>query len=362
LFLPEDIDLSYRAGADAVLLIASILDLETLMDLYTRAKSLGMDVLFEIHSWEDAQKASKIKPDLTGINSRDLRTFQTDPLLPMKTRSWVDYPTTLVYESGILRSQDALFAGENGFHGILVGEGVVRRPQLVAELRRDFKGLQGVGFWAKLFTPWVEGKVLVKFCGFTRVQDVLAADKLGVDLLGFILAPSKRQVSVDFIRSLPKTRAQKVGVLVLDEGSKLPQEILELLGDGALDALQLHGKEDPQLLDDPGLFAYKALSLGKGSDDQVSVYQKTLAPRVLFDAYSPDQRGGTGLSIDPQFLEPYIHLPLWLAGGLTPQNILSVKKEYPVEPVDVSSGIESEPGIKDLEKMKAFLRELRHGE
>jgi indole-3-glycerol phosphate synthase/phosphoribosylanthranilate isomerase len=132
----EDLEVSYRAGADAVLLIASILSLDELQQLYQKAGELGLAVLFEIHSREDAAKAKAIQPTITGINSRDLRTFRTDALLPMKTRAWADYETEFVYESGIFRDLDAQLAGANGFAGILVGEGVVRRPELIVELRK----------------------------------------------------------------------------------------------------------------------------------------------------------------------------------------------------------------------------------
>jgi indole-3-glycerol phosphate synthase/phosphoribosylanthranilate isomerase len=356
----EDLDVSYRAGADAVLLIASILPLEQLLHLYAKAVKLGLAVLFEIHSQEDAAKANVIQPSITGINSRDLRTFRTDPLLPMKTRAWAEYPTEFVYESGIFRALDAQMAGANGFEGILVGEGVVRRPELIGDLRRAFLGHTGFGFWGKLFAGKRPDGPLVKYCGLTREEDVLEADALGVNLLGFILAPSKRQVSPEFIASLPATKALKVGVVVLASGEALTQDIAALVDTGKLDAIQFHGQEDAAILDNLGIPSFKALSLkGDGDDEKVRYYRDSLCPRLLFDAFSPEAAGGTGKRIQAEFLKPFTDGPLWLAGGLNPENISEVLQQWQPELVDLAGGIESAPGIKDSAKMQAFIKKVK---
>jgi indole-3-glycerol phosphate synthase/phosphoribosylanthranilate isomerase len=356
----EDLEVSYRAGADAVLLIASILSLDELQQLYQKAGELGLAVLFEIHSREDAAKAKAIQPTITGINSRDLRTFRTDALLPMKTRAWADYETEFVYESGIFRDLDAQLAGANGFAGILVGEGVVRRPELIVELRKGFSGETGFGFWGKLMAGKRSDGPLVKYCGLTQEKDVLAADALGVDLLGFILAPSKRQVSPEFISSLPPTKSQKVGVVVLAPGESLPEDIKALVKSGKLDAIQYHGQEDPGIFDDLGIPSYKAQSLkGAGDLEAVQIYRQSLCPRILFDAFSPEAAGGTGRRIQRKFLEPFKGDPLWIAGGLDPDNISEVLRQWQPELVDLAGGIESAPGIKDPGKMQAFMKKVK---
>ncbi|MGM0675726.1 MAG: bifunctional indole-3-glycerol phosphate synthase/phosphoribosylanthranilate isomerase [Spirochaetota bacterium] len=130
----EDIEVSYRAGADMVLLIATLLDRERLASLYARATQLGMTPLVELYTAEDAEKAGEIAPRLTGINSRDLTTFQLDRLNPPAVSAHVTWPTDLIYESGIWSGEDARLAASAGFSGILVGESVVRNRALVGEL------------------------------------------------------------------------------------------------------------------------------------------------------------------------------------------------------------------------------------
>ena len=130
----RDLEVSHRAGADAVLLLAACLSAAELGRLYRRALALGMTPLVEVHDDADLATARAVRPLLTGINSRDLTTFEVDTTLPARLRPAVDWPTTLLFESGIHCAEDAAFARSAGFDGVLVGEAVVRRPELVAEL------------------------------------------------------------------------------------------------------------------------------------------------------------------------------------------------------------------------------------
>ena len=141
----RDLEVSYRAGADAVLLLAACLSAEELGRLYGRALEMGMTPLVEVHDDADLAKARVVRPLLTGINSRDLTTFEVDTTLPARLRPAVDWPTTLLFESGIHCAEDAAFARSAGFDGVLVGEAVVRRPELVAELHAVLCNPAGVG-------------------------------------------------------------------------------------------------------------------------------------------------------------------------------------------------------------------------
>ena len=97
----EDLDVSYRAGADAVLLIASLFTPDGFSRMYRYARKLGLECLVEIHSQEDAEIVRNEKPEITGINSRDLTSFRIDPLIPLKIRNCIDWPSRVVFESGI---------------------------------------------------------------------------------------------------------------------------------------------------------------------------------------------------------------------------------------------------------------------
>ena len=104
-----------------------------------------MTPLVEVHDDADLARARAVRPLLTGINSRDLTTFEVDTTLPARLRPAVDWPTTLLFESGIHCAEDAAFARSAGFDGVLVGEAVVRRPELVAELRGVLTAPAGAG-------------------------------------------------------------------------------------------------------------------------------------------------------------------------------------------------------------------------
>ena len=125
----RDLEVSHRAGADAVLLLAACLSAAELGRLYRHTLALGMTPLVEVHDGADLAKARAVRPLLTGINSRDLTTFEVDTTLPARLRPAVDWPTTLLFESGIHCAEDAAFARSAGFDGVLVGEAVVRRPR-----------------------------------------------------------------------------------------------------------------------------------------------------------------------------------------------------------------------------------------
>ena len=151
----SDLEVSWRAGADAVLLLAACLSARELADLHARAAALGMTPLVEVHDAADLAKARVVRPPLTGINSRDLTTFEVDTTLPARLRPAVDWPTTLLFESGIHCAEDAAFARAAGFDGVLVGEAVVRRPRLVAELRQVLAATPSPSgrrpFWERVF-------------------------------------------------------------------------------------------------------------------------------------------------------------------------------------------------------------------
>jgi indole-3-glycerol phosphate synthase / phosphoribosylanthranilate isomerase len=370
----EDVEVSYRAGADAILLITGILDIGTLTRMYQRAHHLGMSCLVEVHTDEDVEKASRIEPRFTGINSRDLRTFTVDLTLPLQLQARIGWETSLVFESGMHTREHAAFATSSGFCGILVGEAVVREPALVGELiagvaegsrgeavNDSSEASAGPGnrsFWRTLYSRRRRGRPLVKVCGLTNQEDALLADELGADLIGFVLAPSKRRASPAVVREIGTTRALKVGVVVLDAGSRiLDAEVLELLESGRLDAIQFHGDEAPEECYHLAFPYFKALQL-KDADDskRMAAYR---CPRVLIDARTAGLRGGTGTQVgDAIISEVKRRGPLWLAGGLGPENVGEILLKHSPELVDASSLLESEPGKKDPDRLGRFFSEI----
>jgi len=359
----EDLEVSYRAGADAVLLIASILTADELADLKAYAEGLGLAVFLEVHDEEDCRKAAPLKPAYTGINCRDLTDFSIDRAIPLMTRAHVAWPTRLVFESGIFRPEEAQWAADAGFQGVLVGEGAVKNPTLARRLAESFapRAIRHpdaeASFWAKLYTRRRSGRPLVKICGLAHYDDLTLADELGADAVGFILAPSKRRVDADFVRRSPRTRALKVGVVQLDRGQAVPDDIEALVEDGILDALQFHGDEDAALVDAWADRGYKALGLN--GEASWKPWSGMVAPRLLADAGS----GGTGRPVPDDELEAFAGSPfggkkLWLAGGLTAATVAGKIARWRPELIDASSGLEESPGRKNPAQMRQYFEEI----
>ncbi|MBN2509908.1 MAG: bifunctional indole-3-glycerol phosphate synthase/phosphoribosylanthranilate isomerase [Spirochaetales bacterium] len=380
----EDIEVSYRAGADAVLLIASMLSSQTLAALYRKASSLGLSVLFELHDEEDIKKAAFVQPRIIGINCRNLATFSTDLVYPLKVRARLAAEgipwDKLVFESGIFCEEDASYAFDAGFSAVLVGEGVVRNPGLIPELinAAAYRSRPSgeAGFWGRLYEKrfGVKGSLgpspqvpLVKVCGLTRPEDALLAADLGADILGFIFAPSPRRTSGEAVRRIHAALYEAgreimplmaaVVVTGTAECPSLPEEVTALLEEGLIDGVQFHGNEKPEDCFSAAFPYYKALRIGSARD--LELVREYRSPRVLIDAFSLEGYGGTGKRIDSSLVEQARHIaPLWLAGGLNPENIAGTAEDFLPELVDVSSGLESSPGIKSAEKMRAFFNAL----
>ncbi len=355
---PEDIDASYRAGADAVLLIAAALSQEKLAALHERASRLGLASLVEIHAAGEAAKVAPLAPAFVGLNARDLDTFVVDLASPLAARSAISWKAATVFESGISSEEHAAFAAASGFDGILVGESVVRSPELIPALLSGLRA-ERRPFWDRLYAGRLSSaRPLVKVCGLTRAEDARLADELGADLLGFIFAPSKRRADAEAVRSLGATRAQKVGVVVTSGGPEsLPEEVERLLDGGALDAVQLHGDEGPEDCWRTAFPYYKALRLQGAADvERIPDYR---CPRVLLDAYREGMRGGTGERIGPELLRSARSRgPLWVAGGIGAENVRELILAFNPELVDASSGLEASPGRKDAAKLRAFFGEI----
>ncbi len=361
----EDLEVSDRAGADAVLLIAAVLDAATLARLARRAGELGLAVLVEVHDEADVEKARAVRPAFTGINSRDLSTFRVDPLAPLRLKGRIDWPTRLVFESGVRGVEDGRLALAAGFDGLLVGEAVVRSPGLAGELLALFgtPPARG-GFWARLAGLAGDraggrpaGRPLVKICGITRAADARLACGLGADLLGFVFAPSPRRADPRLLRELRDLPVPKVGVTVGPPGAD--PGVRGLLEEGLLDAVQLHGDEGPGECAGLAWPWYKAVRLREPAD--VEACARYGCPRMLADAWAPGLAGGTGRPIREELLEALAAeqgARLWVAGGIGPDNVRALVRRFRPELIDASSRLEAGPGVKDPALLARFFREV----
>ncbi len=197
----------------------------------------------------------------------------------------------------------------------------------------------------------------IKICGLTRREDVLAAAELGADLLGFVFAESPRRVSpermVEISAGLPDG-VLKVGVFVDAPLVK----VKEIAAFCALDVLQLHGAESSDY--GRALNAYKVLKVFRlGGGHKLPETSSSSYWAALFDTWLPEIAGGGGKVFDWRLVAPWSGKRFFLAGGLTPENIgeaLALTRPFGV---DVSSGVESSPGIKDATKIRKFIAAVR---
>lgn len=358
LYSREDIDISYRSGADLVLLIASLLSSQELEDLYSYALSYGITPLVEIHDLADVEKVSSFEPLLTGINSRDLKSFTIDRQLPLRVKELVDWSTRFVYESGISTAADATYAASAGFGALLMGETAVRFPDRIEGIAEALAAESTDSFFSRLFERKRAGCPLVKVCGITRREDAELALELGADLLGFVFAPSVRKARAELLQELAELRVLKVGVVVsLDEDDPDSRAAIELYDQGLLDALQLHGLQSDETERIGSRSFYQALRI-RGMED-LEQMRDCRSPRVLIDAYDRKQAGGTGKKLGAEIIEGAAGiLPVWLAGGLGPENIAELLESCEPELLDLSSGLEASPGVKDRQKMERFFQEI----
>jgi phosphoribosylanthranilate isomerase len=212
-----------------------------------------------------------------------------------------------------------------------------------------------------------------KICGTTNLGDAKLAISVGADALGFIFAPSPRQIqqetAAEIIEALPADIA-KIGVTV----NQSPEAVAKLAQNVGLTGIQLQGDEPSDQL-----WAYRtALASRKiiktlqarqvlaGGEDYLYQYlrQSEFFDALLLDAGVPGQPGGTGIPFDWDALAPLVahikrRIPVIIAGGLTPENVPNALRHFEPWGVDVASGVESVPGHKDEAKLRAFVNAVR---
>jgi phosphoribosylanthranilate isomerase len=198
-----------------------------------------------------------------------------------------------------------------------------------------------------------------KICGITRIQDALSAVEAGADAIGLVFyAKSPRAVTVlqarAIIAALPPF-VTTVGLFV--DASRC--ELGEILDAVPLDLLQFHGDETPADCEGYHRPYIKALRVKPGDDiaAQVALYKK--ASGVLLDTYVPGIPGGTGEAFDWSLVPQGLKMPIILAGGLSAENVAQAIAQVRPYAVDVSGGVEIAKGIKDAEKIRAFMQAVK---
>jgi len=285
-------------GADAALLLLRELDDSTAADLRRAAEELELELLVEAHDADELRRAEALGAEVIGLNARDLATFEIDRRAQLELVARAPRKRVIVAESGIQNRAHAAAAELAGADAVLVGSALMRAPDpaaLLADLLR---------------------RPLVKICGLTREEDVGAAAEAGADLAGFVLADSPRRAE----GPLPVPDAMlSVGVFVGEAE------------DVGTDLIQLYAEEN-----------------GHRARDGVLLRESEAVAKVL-DLPWLEEDGGhlqRAADVDGRVL---------LAGGLRPENVRAAIDAVQPWAVDASRSTESSPGIKDHEKVRAFV-------
>jgi phosphoribosylanthranilate isomerase len=205
-------------------------------------------------------------------------------------------------------------------------------------------------------------KVGVKICGITNLEDASLAVELGAHAIGFIFAPSPRQMTPQKVRKIVRAIppfVKTVGVFVNEETTTI-RGVMQHCG---LDLAQLHGDESPDLCDELMPYTIKALRIKDESCLQTGRAYHGKVRALLLDTYSRETVGGTGKTFDWNLAIKIkeIGIPIILAGGLGPSNIVAAIHTVRPYAVDVNSGVEERPGKKSPSLIRDLTEKVRQG-
>ncbi|SLN11631.1 N-(5'-phosphoribosyl)anthranilate isomerase [Roseovarius litorisediminis] len=210
----------------------------------------------------------------------------------------------------------------------------------------------------------MSAEVKVKICGLTQLADIPAAVSAGAAYVGFVFFPkSPRNIELDRARDMATLVPEGIAKVALTVDAD--NAMLDMLTDSVpLDMLQLHGHETPERVTEIkkryGLPVMKAVGVATAEDlPQLDTYAR-VADQLLVDAKPPkgaDRPGGNALAFDWKLIAGRRWpVPWMLAGGLTPENVAQAIQLTGARQIDVSSGVESEPGVKDAKMIRAFIK------
>lgn len=325
----EQIDEAYIAGADAILLMLSVLSKEKYQELYTYAKKLGLDVLTEVDGKEDALYCREHRIDIVGINNRDLRTLTIDLNNAKELSSIFDENTIVVSESGIKEHKDLISL--KPVRNFLIGSSLTGDSDVEFKAKSMLYGLN-------------------KVCGLTTKEAVECCAENQVSIGGLIFAEkSPRYVSIDKAKEITsgfKDALKFAGVFVDDS----LENMVKIAKEVGLSYIQLHGHESPELIEKlreelPQIKIIKAINVKTEADFALIDRYDRICDLFILDSASP----GSGSSFDWNSIPASVnHEKILLSGGIGPDNVeLALKQGF--LGLDLNSKLEKVKGIKDTE-------------
>ena len=334
---PYQIYLARYMGADAILLMLSVLDDDQYRALADVAAGLEMDILTEVSNDEELERALALDAKILGINNRDLRDLSTDLATTKRLAPAKSAERVIVSESGIYTHAQVRELAQYA-NAFLVGSSLMAQ----ADVDIACRGL-------------IFGET--KVCGLTREEDVRRVAAAGASYGGLIFAAkSPRCVDLPTAQSLVAVaKLQFVGVFVNQPLEQVAQYAHRL----KLAVVQLHGGESDDYISrlathlPTGCRIWQAVRA-----DKLPNVKHPRVDRLLIDSVKGQQFGGTGETFDWHSVPQSLRESAMLAGGLSPDNI-ALALDLGFAGVDVNSGIESAPGIKDADKLNTLMAIVR---
>jgi indole-3-glycerol phosphate synthase/phosphoribosylanthranilate isomerase len=331
---PRQVTEARAHGADAVLAIVAALADEEIAVIMAEARRLGMEVLVETHDEAELKRALSLGAQIVGINNRDLKTLKTDLAVTERLAPLVPQDRVLVSESGVRERTDVERLGPKA-DAFLVGSSLMASDD-VAQAARAL----------------VYGRV--KVCGMTTTEDATLAAEAGATHIGMIFAErSIRRVGEQASKITEAAREKGVKPVGVFQDQE-PEFVAATADRFGLDVVQLHGNEEVALLKGAASEVWAACAVAKQIDPE-----REGADRILYDTKADGRSGGTGQVFDWTKIRGRPHLPsAFLAGGIGPLNARDAQR-VGAYGIDVSSGVEAAPGVKDAEKVRALFASLR---
>lgn len=335
---PEEVREARAYGADAVLLMLSVLDDAGWRVCFEACRALGMDALTEVHDDAELERALALGAPIVGINNRNLKTLEVDLSVTERLAPHIPADRRVVCESGIVSRADVLRLAPL-VDGFLVGSRLSRRGR--------------PGHAARELTV---GRV--KVCGLTRAEDARAAWLAGASFGGLIFAAdSLRRIDVDTARRVQAAAPLDWVGVFRDQPAVEIAAIAQTLG---LVAVQLHGGEDLAHARELRAALRGNCEIWKAVPGRSPLPGATEfgADRLLLDTGRGGRLGGSGLPFDADSLLGADLSACVLAGGITPDNVARAARLWPWM-LDVNSGVEAAPGQKDETCLADLFARLR---
>jgi len=338
---PRQVTEARAAGADAVLAMMSVLPPAEARAVMAEAERLNMDVIVEVHDEEELERSLSLQPRIIGVNNRDLKTLTTDLSVTERLSPLIPAGVLAIAESGIAARNDVdrLAPSVDAF---LVGSALMSASDTGQAAR-----------------TLVHGRV--KLCGLTNAEDVALAASSGATHAGFIFAPfSARTIAAGRGRTLAEA-ASAAGLKAVGVFRDAPvSEIVGIVGEATLDAVQLHGREsDEQIAELRARLPVQVEIWAACPVNGAAPIRREGADRSLFDTARDGKSGGTGEAFDWSLVADREDLPsAFLAGGIGPANAKAATA-VGAYGLDVGSRLECAPGLKDPEVVAALFDALR---